>query len=379
VPFCRKRCKFCYFRVYTDKNASEVDRYTNALAREVEMLSKLPAVHGRRLDFVYFGGGTPSYLNSAQIRSLTEKVRQFIPWTHAQEVTYEAEPGTIKREKLETLRAIGVTRLSLGIENFDDKVLELNGRAHLSPEISRAWQWAREVGFPQVNIDLIAGMVGETEANWRENIRKTIELSPESVTIYQLELPYNTVFVKELGGEAPVADWETKRAWVDYAFSALADAGYRQSSAYTMVKPGVRFTYRDALWHGADMIGTGVASFSHLSGVHYQNLDQFDAYCAALEAGRLPLHRAYPANARERLTRELILQLKLGEIDAGYFQQKFGENILEVFRPAFDRWRAEGMMEIHDGRVRLTRGGLLCADGLLPEFFDPKHRSKRYT
>src|SRR5262249_43669256 len=156
----------------------------------------------------------------------------------------------------------GVTRLSLGIENFDDAVLEANGRAHLSAEIFRAYEWARDVGFDQINIDLIAGMVGETWANWRDCVRKTIDLAPESVTVYQMELPYNTVFSQQLrvvGQDQPpemsIADWPTKRDWVAYAFDELARAGYEQSSAYTMVKDRARtkFVYRDSLWHGADM------------------------------------------------------------------------------------------------------------------------------
>ena len=134
---------------------------------------------------------------------------------------------------------MGVTRLSLGVENFSDELLDLNGRAHLSKEVYRAWDWIENAQFPNVNIDLISGMVGETWDNWRENIRKTLELSPESVTIYQMELPYNTVFSKDILGnqtESPVADWETKRAWVEYAFDQFKSAGYSVSSAYTVVK-----------------------------------------------------------------------------------------------------------------------------------------------
>ena len=130
----------------------------------------------------------------------------------------------MQKAKLETLKDIGVTRLSLGIEHFDDEILAANGRAHLSPEIYRAYQWAREVDFAQVNIDLIAGMMGETEANWQDCIKKTIALDPDSITIYQMEVPYNTGIFKEMKimGQttAPVADWKTKRRWVADAFRA---------------------------------------------------------------------------------------------------------------------------------------------------------------
>jgi oxygen-independent coproporphyrinogen-3 oxidase len=388
IPFCRKRCKFCYFRVYTDKNARDVETYLDALLKEVELYSKLPAVSGRPLQFVYFGGGTPSYLSATQLRGLMTRLRELLPWNGAEEVTFECEPGTLQEHKLEALREMGVSRLSLGVENFDYKILEYNGRAHHDEEIYRAYGWARTMGFDQINIDLIAGMVGESWDNWKRCVAKTIELAPESVTIYQMELPYNTVFSKELrvlGQDEPatfsVADWPTKRAWVNYAFDELTKAGYDVSSAYTMVKDKQRtkFVYRDSLWQGADMLGTGVASFGHVCGVHVQNVDQWEDYVSRLEQGELPLNRALPVGPRELLIREMILQLKRGQVDSGYFRRKFGADILSEFADAFERFAAEGQLTMSGDSVELTRAGLLQIDRLLPAFFRPEHRTTRYT
>src|SRR5437870_8455790 len=194
IPFCRKRCKFCYFRVYTDKNGRDVETYIDALAREVELYRATAAAADRPVQFVYFGGGTPSYLSATQLRGLFERVQRLMPWDKAEEVTFECEPGTLQEHKLQTLKELGVTRLSLGVENFNYDILEYNGRAHHTEEIYRAYGWARDLHFDQINIDHIAGMVGETWDNWRACIRTTIELSPDSVTIYQYELPLNTVF-----------------------------------------------------------------------------------------------------------------------------------------------------------------------------------------
>jgi oxygen-independent coproporphyrinogen-3 oxidase len=388
IPFCRKRCKFCYFRVYTDKNARDIEVYLDALVKEVELYSRLPVRGERPLLYVYFGGGTPSYLSATQLRELARRLKEHMPWDGAEEVTFECEPGTLQEHKVEALREIGVTRLSLGIENFDYDILEYNGRAHHVEEIYRAYGWARNLGFDQINIDLIAGMVGETWDNWRECVRKTIELSPESVTIYQMELPYNTVFSNELrviGQDQPpsfsVADWPTKRAWVDYAFDELANAGYDPSSAYTMVKnrTTTKFVYRDGLWHGADMFGTGVASFGHVGGVHVQNVDQWEDYVGHLNKGELPLGRALPVQPKELLIREMILQLKTGRLDRAYFQRKFDADILEAFADGFSELAGDGWLETNDSGVELTRKGLLQIDRLLPRFFEPRHRTSRYT
>jgi oxygen-independent coproporphyrinogen-3 oxidase len=400
VPFCRKRCKFCYFRVYTDKNGDEVGRYVDALAREVELYAARPALGGRRLRFVYFGGGTPSFISVRHLEALAARVRAAFPWDGVEEVTFECEPGTLTRSKLAAIRGIGVTRLSLGIESFDDEILRANGRAHLAREIERVLPWIRDLAFPQLNVDLIAGMVGESWESWRATVGKTIDVGADSVTVYQLELPFNARFSRELQAgrlDAPLADWETKRAWHDYAFERLAAAGYRPSSAYTMVRPGppggpgdargsrdshTRFVYRDALWHGADLLGTGVASFSHFQGVHFQNTAGWRPYLEGVEAGRLPLDRAFVTSPEERLTRELILQLKLGAIEAAPFRAKFGVDVLARFGPAWARLEREGMLRVENGargRVELTRRGLLQVDSLLPAFYQPRYRGARYT
>ena len=306
------------------------------------------------------------------------------------EVTFECEPGTLQHQKLASLKQLGVTRLSLGVENFKPEILAYNGRAHLEDEVYRAYNWARDVGFDQINIDLIAGMVGEDWDNWKDCVRKTIKLAPESVTVYQMELPYNTTFSKELtviGQDEPglaVADWPTKRAWVKYAFAEMHAAGYEQSSAYTMVRktPGhsTQFVYRDSLWHGADMFGTGVASFGHVDGVHLQNLDRWDDYMAAvLDRGELPLHRALPVTDHQRLIREMILQLKTGRLDANYFREKFETNVLTEFAEGWQTMSDRGLLTIYDDRVELTPDGFLEVDRNLPLFFEPEHRGARYT
>jgi oxygen-independent coproporphyrinogen-3 oxidase len=384
IPFCRKRCKFCYFRVYTDKLAADIERYVSALSREIELVSKLPVMGGRPFRFVYFGGGTPSYLSGKQLTRLVDRLRENINWDQAEEVTFECEPGTLSEPKLHTLRDLGITRLSLGVENFGDEILAENGRAHLSAEIYKAWDWITAADFPNVNIDLISGMVGETWDNWRDSVRRTIELSPDSVTIYQMELPYNTVYSKDVLGneiEMPVADWPTKQAWVSYAFDEMQAAGYSGSSAYTMVKDpaAVNFSYRDNLWQGADLLATGVASFGHVSGVHYQNQADWEDYLGALETGELPLWRAMRPTPHQLLVREMILQLKSGRLDAGYFRDKFAAEIIDQWRDVWDGYARDGYLSIDGDIIKLTRDGLLRADGLLPAFFEAEHQDVRYT
>jgi len=385
IPFCRKRCHFCYFKVYTDKDAGEIEGYLDTAIQELALYAKKPFIGGRKPKFIYFGGGTPSYISSRQITYVVNGMKQLLSWDEAEEVTFECEPGTLTEPKLSAIRDLGVTRMSLGIENFDDHILQINGRAHGSREIDRTYQFARSIGFPQINIDLIAGMMGETTENWRDCIKKTIALAPDSITIYQMEIPYNTTIFKEMKivGQtvAPVADWRTKRAWVDYAFSEFERAGYSIASAYAAVKDPARtrFLYRDLLWKGADMIGLGVSSFSHVGGTHFQNEHEFESYTARLRQGELPIFRALTTTEEERMIRELILQMKLGQVRQRYFQDKFGIDVQQRFAAPLGKLRDQGFLTADQDTLRLNRDGLLQVDKLLHEFFLPQHQSARYA
>ena len=375
VPFCRKRCKFCYFRVYTDVAAADVERYSLALAHEAALVSARRAIRGRPLRYVYFGGGTPSFLSVRQLERLVEGLHASFGWDDAEEVTFECEPGTLSETKVRALKALGMTRISLGVEHFDDSVLEANGRAHLSAEILRAWSWIQAAGFPSTNVDLIAGMVGDTGESWRQTVEKALALEPDSITIYQMELPLNTVFVRDsrdTGSPTAVADWPTKRAWVDWAFDRCLERGYSVSSGYTLVRDPqrVQFRYRDMLWEGADLAALGVASFGHLSGVHYQNASHWDDYLADVEAGRLPVRRGLVASERELFIREAVLGLKRGWLDTARLARKFGCDPLVEWA---DQWRAlaaDGFLTMTASGPRLTRRGLLQVDALLPRFFE---------
>jgi oxygen-independent coproporphyrinogen-3 oxidase len=344
---------------------------------EASLVAAQKAVQGRVLKYVYFGGGTPSFLSVKQLQRLVAGLHESFGWNEAEEVTFECEPGTLSEPKIMALKQLGVTRISLGVENFNDSILESNGRAHLSNEIFRAWDWIEKAGFPSTNIDLIAGMVGETTESWQETVETALKLTPDSLTIYQMELPYNTVFVKSSkdNGEATaVADWPTKRAWVDWAFNRFVKAGYSISSAYTLVRDSknVEFRYRDMLWEGSDLVALGVASFGHLSGIHYQNKTHWDDYLAAIDAEQLPFVRGLVAEPRELLIRELVLGLKKGSVDTARLRTKFGVDPLIEWSEIWSQLCEKGFLKPIEtsNSPTLTRQGLLQVDSLLHQFFD---------
>lgn len=390
IPFCRKRCHFCYFRVYTDKTRDEVSDYLEAVLTETRRYTQTQRIAGRPLKFVYFGGGTPSYLSEKQLTYLFDGLKDALDWSEVEEVAFECEPGTLSTRKLECLQSLGVTRLSLGIENFNDDILELNNRAHRSQQVGNAYDWAVDAGFEQINIDLIAGMLGETDENWRANIATLLEMKPEAVTIYQMEVPYNTTIYKDMkergADEAPVADWGTKRRWVTEAYAALEDAGYTITSAYTAVRDPnkFKFVYRDALWSGSDMLAIGVSSFGYLTapdggGMHVQNQHDIVPYVSSVTGGESPMFRALPIDREEAMIREWVLQLKIGSINRQPFIEKFGVDPFQKWADILKGYVDEGLISIDGDVLTVPRQTLLRIDMLLYAFFKPEHRGVRYA
>lgn len=384
VPFCVKRCDYCYYLSYADKSAVQHREYVDALLAELTLYRQTPALAERELSFVYFGGGTPSLLDEATIRSLMEGAQKLFSWHSVEEVTFECAPRSVTESKLRVLREAGVTRLSLGVQTFDDEVLRLNGRVHMQSDVDRAYEQIRRVSFDIVNLDLIVGLPGESDASLERDLNRVITMAPESVTLYQLEIPHNTPLLQAVRrGEppAPLPSWPAKRARLACAFARLEAAGYTVRSAYAAVRDPVRhrFVYQDAQYHGADLLGIGLSSFSYLAGIHFQNKTDYAEYIASVGKGERPLLRAHRLDADERLVRGFVLQLKLGWVDSVYFAEKFGADVLERFKEPLRRCAEQGWLTMDSSGVRLTRDGLVRIDRLLPAFYQARHRDVRYS
>jgi oxygen-independent coproporphyrinogen-3 oxidase len=382
IPFCADRCHYCYYRSFARPSATAMNDYLEALLQEAALYARSAALRDRRAHFAYVGGGTPSLLSPRQIERLMSVLNAVFSSEDAQEITFECAPQTVTRQQLDTLREEGATRISMGVQQLNDDVLRQNGRVHLVADVHRAYEQVRRVGFPVVNLDLIAGMVGETEATFGDSLREVIALRPDSVTIYQLEIPRNTRLYRALqqGNELQVPSWSEKRARVEEAFAELERAGYTVRSAYAAVRDPRRhaFVYQDAQYHGADLLGLGLASFSYVDGVHFQNTAAMNAYAAACAARRFPWERAYALSDEERLAREFALQLKLGTLRTGDFSEKFGVDVLQRFAEPLKRCAERGWLTVDPAAIRVTRRGLVWVDRMIPAFFLPAHRGAAY-
>jgi oxygen-independent coproporphyrinogen III oxidase len=199
-----------------------------------------------------------------------------------------------------------------------------------------------------------------------------------------MELPYNTVISQDIlkkGATSPIADWATKRRWLNYAFEQFLAHDYEiaGSDIVATKKKTCNFIYRDALWHGGDMIGLGVSSFSHFGGVNFQNAHNFEEYVRIINDDRLPIYRAVSLTPKQRLIREMVLQLKTGMLDTGYFQKKYAVDVWNEFQPVYQNLQENDLLRRDNGTIRLTRSGLLQVDHFLLDFFEPELRTVRYA
>lgn len=384
IPFCAQRCLYCYYLSYADRSADGMDEYVDRVIQEFSLYRAAPALCARDFSFVYFGGGTPSLLTERQIARLLEGLPTGRPGSHLDEATFECAPKSVTAPKLRILRDWGITRISMGIQELNDDVLRSNGRIHLVNDAIRAYDQIRQAGFDLVNLDLIAGLPGQTDASFLSSLDRVIALQPDCVTIYLLEIPHNTPLFRQLQAEkreAPPASWDVRRARAARGFERLEAAGYALRSGYTAVRDPRRhrFIYQDLQYRGADLLGIGTSAFSFLDGIHAQNLSSREDYSARLAGRSLPLGRAYVLTEEERLIREFILQLKLGSVDAAYFQAKFGVDIRVRFAQPLSRLQSDGLLRLDDRGAQLTRIGLLQVDRLLSAFYLPMHQGVRYS
>ncbi len=384
IPFCTIRCLYCYYLSYANKSDDLVDTYVETLIKEAKLYGRFESFAKRAVKFAYFGGGTPSILSAAQITRLLEGIQRVMPWKAIEEVTFECSPNTTIREKLQAMKDAGVTRISMGVQQLNDDILQQNGRVHLVRDVERAYEMITKVGFDVVNLDLIVGLVGESDSTFMESLERTIAMKPDSVTIYQLEIPRNTPLYHLYHNEkleTEPASWDVKRARLAKGFSRLERAGYGLRSAYTAARTSEsqNFIYQDAQYRGADLVGIGASAFSYFAGCHYQNLTSVNAYLVRVNMHQHPIERACFLGDDERLVREIILQLKLGSLDRQYFVDKFNVDIFEQFADPIAHFERQGLISKNGEELNLTREGLLSVDHMLPAFYLPQHQGVRYS
>lgn len=356
IPFCARICPYCAF-YKTRADSSQTQRFCEALIREVEeRAGHLPL----RLETIYLGGGTPTALTSAQLEFLLGGFRERLDLSAVCEWTVEANPGSVSPRKAELLWSLGVSRISLGAQSWDDELLQLLGREHNAAQAEDSLRILRGAGLTNVNMDLMFGLPGQTLAQWESTLKKTIDLGPEHISTYCLTYEEDTeFFARHQRGEFR-EDSDSDARFLESAMHLLEDAGFEHYEISNYARGGYASSHNRGYWEGEDYLGIGPSAFSTIGFERHQNIPDYRRYADLVLSGNSPI------SSTEPLTKEM----KRGERIALALRTVRGIPAVEL-----DQWPNErrefeelGLLREVDGNCVLTRRGKLVADTVAGAF-----------
>ncbi len=380
IPWCLSRCPYCDFNTYAAREWPE-EAYADALVGELTWYAARPPFREATIATVFFGGGTPSLFRPATIERILSAVRDAFPVAAELEVTLEANPGTIDRDRFTGLRSVGVNRLSLGIQTFHPRLLEALGRRHSVEESRAALAAAREAGFDNLSLDLMYAVPTQTQAELEADLTEAVAFAPEHVSAYALIYEPGTPLTRDLeAGRIQRVSEDVEAEMFETVGAHLASAGYARYEVSNYARPGREARHNQAYWRGGPYLGLGAGAHSYAPeaapmaadashGVRWQNVRDPARYRTAVARD------GHGVGEHERLTRTQAMGefcwLALREargLSAADFQARFGAPLVEAF-PHVAALRDEGLVEPGDDRLALTRKGLLLADSIFASFF----------
>ncbi|MBO5995274.1 MAG: radical SAM family heme chaperone HemW [Firmicutes bacterium] len=343
VPFCKSKCPYCDFYSVLLRDPEIKEKYTDALVSEIRAFAKYltpgnDTGHSfikEEPDSIYFGGGTPSLLEPIRVREIIKACDDTFGRALDREITLEANPGTVDRDTLKGYRAMGVNRLSLGVQSFDDEILKKLGRTHRAADSEAALKDARDAGFSNISIDLIFGIEGQTMEAWEMSLKKALKLKPEHISLYSLEFMEGTVFTRRLQeGKMKETDPEEDRAMYERAVELLKEAGYEHYEISNFALPGFESRHNLKYWNLDDYAGFGPGAHSYMTdlktgqGQRYYHLPYLKAYIE----DPLKVEMMEPNGYADDMTEFTITALRLSRgIDKIEFSERFGQDFWEFY------------------------------------------------
>lgn len=371
-PFCLKKCLYCDF----NSAASTVlarEEYPKLLLREME-LRQARLEQPVRATTLYFGGGTPSLMSPADVAALIETASARFDLAKDAEITLEANPGTLSLEKLAGYRSAGVNRISLGIQSFEDRLLEMLGRVHSREEAIGAFEACRRAGFDNVSIDLMHSLPGQSPAQWRLALADGIALAPEHISAYALSVEEETPFEALVeSGKLTLPSEEDAAAMFEATAEVLEKAGYRHYEISNFARPGRESRHNGAYWTRQSYLGFGAGAHSFWNnnglGERWHNAEGASEYREAILAGGLPEQEREVLNREQAISEAFFLGLRvLAGIDLGELEKDYGASALASRQEAVDRLVATGQLIREGSRIRLAPQAIILANGIYAEF-----------
>jgi len=384
IPFCVHRCAYCDFNTYTGQEDS-IPAYVDALCKEIEFVgSRAEDVEAHT---IFFGGGTPSLLSPDQFESIFHSIREHFDLTENAEITIEANPGTVSLEQLQKLRALGINRLSFGVQSANAEELRMLERAHDFFDVIDAVHWARAAGFDNLNLDLIYGLPEQTVQTWQTTVKRILDLHPEHISAYALTLEHGTPFGRwSSRGLLPMPDPDLAAEMYEWGSNAFESAGYFQYEISNWAKPERECVHNLQYWRGLPYLGLGAGAHGYANGYRYSNVLRIKTYIDRLTSLdsqfsnlQFPLSPATVNHHRQTLRDDMSeymmtgLRLTHEGIAASTFHQRFGSVLKDVYQNEIEELIRFGLLEWHGETLdilRLTSRGRLLGNQVFMRFLE---------
>lgn len=371
IPFCVKKCSYCDFLSAPATDLVK-EQYVEVLCKEIRGYRAVVADY--ELKTIYFGGGTPSVLNSVQLEKVLSAIRDtFFVDEKTAEITMEVNPGTVTKERIFAYHDLGINRLSIGVQSAHDAELELLGRIHTFAQAKQCYTWAREAGFRNISLDVISALPKQTLDDYKETLEELIALNPEHISSYSLIIEEGTPFYewysegKEL--ESTLPDEDTDREMYAYTKTRLREAGYERYEISNYAKPGFESRHNSSYWTGIPYIGAGLGASSLFTNARYHNESDLQTYMAAVSAGEDIRRDIERMVAAEQMEEFMMLGLRMMQgVSREEFQKRFGCAMETVYGQALKKLERNGLITLSGDQVALTETGIDVSNQVFMEF-----------
>lgn len=368
IPFCARKCYYCDFISYCDKN-NLVEKYIESIEEEIkEWKENIKKKY--KITTIYIGGGTPSYIEAKHIKQILESLKEFIQTES--EITIEVNPGTVTKEKLEQYKKAGINRLSIGLQETHDELLKQIGRIHTFKQFEETYNLAKEVEFKNINIDLMIGLPNQTIKHIKENLEKIFKLDPDHISVYSLILEENTVLEKQIqSGKLILPDEELERDMYWYVKNTLELNGYNQYEISNFAKEGKESKHNVNCWEQKEYRGFGIAAHSYIDGMRFSNITNLEEYIKNIEKGNINNNiRIHEIQEKEESQKEYMLLglRKIEGVSITKFKNKYGENPIFLYKEELQGLVENKLVNIDEDKIKLTRKGLDLANQVWEKF-----------
>ncbi len=366
IPFCTQICHYCDFNKFFIQN-QPVDGYIQSLLKEMDLYD---LSQNEPLSTVFIGGGTPSALEPSQLEQLLFSMKEKIKLSADYEYTVEANPGDLSKEKLRIMKEAGVNRLSLGVQSFNEELLKKIGRAHNVKDVYETIDMAREEGFENISIDLIYSLPGQTLGDLEDTIDRALKLDLPHFSAYSLIIEPKTVFYIMLNkGKLSLPGEDAEASMYEYVMQRLEEAGYSQYEISNFARKGYESRHNLVYWNNEEYYGLGAGAHGYLEAVRYHNHGPLKKYMNAIEDGRKPIIEQITVTRKEQMEEEMFLGLrKMEGVSPELFQKRFSADINDVFGETINKMIMQGLLELSDGRIKLTQSGKLMGNEVFQAF-----------